>query len=82
MVDKLGVDNPFVPPFLLAHTKGVDYSIFKSRTFWTVVAMFVVGGGNAVLPVIPASWDAALMFVLSGLATYFHINPSQTYTQQ
>lgn len=57
----------------------MDYSVFKSRTFWTVVAMFIVGGGNALIPVIPAQYDAVLMLILSGLATYFKLNPSQNY---
>ncbi len=55
------------------------YSIFLSKTFWTVVAMFVVGGGNAIVPVLPTAVQAIVMLVLSGMATYFHVNPSQPY---
>ncbi len=57
-------------------------NIFKSRTFWTIVAMFVVGGGNAVVPVLPANIQAVAMFALGALATYFHVNPSQNYNAQ
>lgn len=56
-------------------------SFLKSRTFWTIVAMFVVGGGNAVLPVLPANVQAIAMFGLGALATYFHVNPSTPPTQ-
>lgn len=56
------------------------YSIFKSRTFYTVLAMFVVGGLNAIVPVLPADVQAIAMAVLGVAATYFHTNPSQNYT--
>jgi hypothetical protein len=55
--------------------------ILKSRTFWTVVAMFVIGGTNAVSSFIPTGLEPVVMLVLGGLATYFHINPSQNYAQ-
>ncbi len=57
----------------------MNFSILKSRTFWTVVAMFVVGGGNAIVPVLPVGIQALALLILGGMATYFHINPSQTY---
>lgn len=57
----------------------MNYSIFKSRTFWTIIAMFVIGGGNAVIPVIPPGLQAIAMLIFSGMATYFHVNPSQQY---
>lgn len=41
--------------------------------------MFIVGGGNAVVPVLPVDVQAIAMLVLSGMATYFHVSPSQTY---
>jgi hypothetical protein len=59
----------------------MTYSIFASRTVWTVVAMFVIGGGDAIVPVLPAWMQVAALAVLGALATYFHINPSQTYNQ-
>lgn len=57
----------------------MDYSIFKSRTFWTVVVMFIVGGTNAVASFIPVGIEPIVMLALGGLATYFHVNPSQNY---
>ncbi len=57
----------------------MNYSILKSRTFWTVVAMFVVGGVNGVLPVLPAPVQTLAEGLLGVLAVYFHVNPSQNY---
>lgn len=59
----------------------MNWSLFKSRTFWTIAAMFVIGGGNAIVGVLPASVQAVALLILSGLATYFHVNPSQSYNQ-
>lgn len=56
-------------------------SILKSRTFWTIVAMFIIGGVNAIVPVLPADVQTIAMAVLGIAATYFHINPSQNYNQ-
>lgn len=55
------------------------FSIFYSRTFWTILAMFIVGGGNALVPVLPAAVQTIAMALLGLLATYFHINPQQSY---
>lgn len=59
----------------------MDYSILKSRTFWTILAMFIVGGVNAIVPFMPAEAQTIVMGVLGLLATYFHVNPSQNYNQ-
>lgn len=53
--------------------------VLTSRTFWTVTAMFVIGGVNAILPMIPAGAQTFVMAILAIMAWYFHINPSQTY---
>ena len=45
----------------------------------SVADLFIIGGGNAIVPTIPAGGQAILMLGLSALATYFHINPSQPY---
>ena len=57
----------------------MNYSILKSRTFWTIVATIVVVDGNIILPLLPASIEGIVVLVLGGIATYFHVNPSQTY---
>ncbi|MDE2232892.1 MAG: hypothetical protein KGJ90_02055 [Patescibacteria group bacterium] len=58
-----------------------NFSILFSKTFWTIVAMFIVGGGNAIVPVLPPAVQAIFLGLLGILATYFHVNPSQVYNQ-
>lgn len=53
----------------------------QSRTFWTIVGMFLIGGVNAIASFIPPSLETPIMGGLALLATYFHINPSQKYTE-
>lgn len=53
--------------------------ILKSRTTWTLVLMFVIGGVDAIATVIPEGVKTPLMGALSLLAVYFKINPSQKY---
>ena len=57
----------------------MNYTFLKSRTFWTVVAMFVIGGTNAISTYIPTNIEPIVMLILGGLATYFHINPARSY---
>lgn len=54
-------------------------TIFKSRTFWTILVMFIVGGTNAIVSFIPTGLETPVMGLLGLLATYFHVNPSQSY---
>lgn len=49
-----------------------SYSLLRSRTFWTIIVMFIVGGGNAIVQFMPADLQAGLMAVLGFLASYFH----------
>lgn len=53
----------------------------KSRTTWTVVAMFLIGGISAVQSLIPAQYVGLVEGGLGLLAMYFHVNPSQNYNQ-
>ena len=55
--------------------------ILKSRTFWTIVVLFLVSGVTAIKAFIPTSLQPVVDLVLSALAVYFHVNPSQDYTQ-
>ena len=51
----------------------------KSRTTWTIVVMFLVGGVNAVASFIPAGLETPVLGALALLAVYFKVNPSQPY---
>ena len=48
--------------------------IFRSRTVWTILAMFVIGGTEAVTGVIPVAFIPYVQGALGLLATYFRIN--------
>lgn len=56
----------------------MNYSLLRSKTFYTVLVMFIVGGGNAIVPVLPPTWDTIVMAVLAGLASVFHLSTAQT----
>lgn len=53
----------------------------KSRTFWTLVAMFVYNGVGAIHSSIPASISPIVNSLLGLMVVYFHITPSQDYTK-
>ena len=54
------------------------YSLFRSKTFYTIVAMMVVGAGNAVIPVVPAQYSSILVVLLGLVASYFHLSTATT----
>lgn len=53
----------------------------QSRTFWTIVITIVLNTIAANSSLIPAGIMDLLNPILGLLATYFHVNPSQVYTQ-
>jgi hypothetical protein len=50
-----------------------------SRTFWTIVVLFLVNGVSAIHSSIPAQYLPIVDGVISILAVYFHVTPSQNY---
>lgn len=50
-----------------------------SRTFWTIIILFVIAGFNGVQQFIPASLVTPIEGVLTFLVVYFKVNPSQKY---
>lgn len=53
----------------------------NSRTFWTVVLGVVINTVNANSNIIPPHALDIINVVIGLLSTYFHLNPSQDYTQ-
>jgi len=53
--------------------------LLTSRTNWTVLVMFLIGGVEAIASVIPAGLLPIILGGLGLLATYFKMNPSQEY---
>ena len=58
----------------------MNYSLFRSKTFWTLIAMFAVGGGNAVIHVLPPNIQAIVMAILTLMASYFHLSTGNSTT--
>lgn len=57
-----------------------NYSLLKSRTFWTLVVMFAYNGFAAISSQLSPDLTLIVNFVLGSFATYFHISPSQNYS--
>jgi len=55
----------------------MNYNILRSRTFWTIVAMALIGAGNALVPVVPVEFQALVISMLATLGAYFHNNTAQ-----
>ena len=54
-------------------------NLLTSRTFWTLVVMFLVNGTKGLTGFISPEVSVALNAVLTVLAMYFKLNPSQSY---
>ncbi len=53
------------------------YSFYKSKTFWTVVVMFVIGGFQNISSFLPAGSETIVLGVLGIIATYFHVSTAK-----
>lgn len=62
----------------MIYYEGMNYSLFRSATFWTIVLMFIVGGVQAVGSMMPAGIETAVMAVLGVVAAYFHLSVAKT----
>lgn len=58
------------------------YNIFKSRTFYTILAMFVIGGLNAIVQILPPDVQTVFMAALSILAAKFHLDTGRGNSPQ
>lgn len=50
-----------------------NYSLLKSKTFWSAVLLFVFNGFNAISGSIPSAYSVPINFVLTALVGYFHL---------
>ena len=55
------------------------FKALKSKTVWTIIIMFLLGGTEALSGVIPDEVQTQVLFVLGVLATLFKLNPGQKY---
>ena len=53
--------------------------VFKSRTIWTLVIMFLINGVNGLTGMVNNDIITIINVVLTALAGYFKLNPSQSY---
>ena len=53
--------------------------VLKSRTFWTLVVMFIINGITGIREHINPGWLTTIDAILGIVATYLHVNPSQNY---
>lgn len=51
----------------------------QSKTFWAIVAMFIVNGVTPVRDSVPQQWLPLVDALLALLATYSHLFPTQNY---
>lgn len=51
------------------------WKVFQSRTFWTIVVMFVVNGITGIRDLIPVAYLPFIDGALGLLAIYFRANP-------
>lgn len=58
----------------------IDFAFLKSKTFWTLIIIFVINGFSGIRENIPATWLPLIDFVLTGLGVWFHVNPKQQLT--
>lgn len=78
-VDKAVEKRGEVPWYNIA--MGKITLALKSRTFWTLVLTWLVVHGPIISQLLPLSWKPMIDGALVLIATYFHVNPSQNYTQ-
>lgn len=58
---------------------NTNYVFWRSRTFWALVAMAIIGGGNALVPVIPPEYAGVLTLILGFIANYFHLQTAAKF---
>jgi len=54
---------------------GRIFTIFKSRTVWTIIVLFSINGIAGIREFIPSLWLPAIDGVLAILAIYFRAKP-------
>jgi len=74
------VDKVIFPPEVIyyIHMKSI-IRLVSSRANWSIAAMFIIGGIEAVTGFIPGGMLPVVEMFLGILAIYFVRNPSQKY---
>ena len=56
--------------------------LFRSRTVWTIAALFIINGFAGISGMLPVESLPYINGILSIMAIYFKLNPSQQYGKQ
>lgn len=73
--------QPYVGASILIELQRMQntYSLFRSKTFYTIVAMFIVGGLNAIMHVLPDNAQLILEAILGVVASTFHLDTATKF---
>lgn len=55
----------------------MNYNLLKSRTFWSVVALFIISGTNGIMGMIPEGAVVYVQGALTLIASYFHLQTAK-----
>jgi len=58
----------------------MNYSLLRSKTFWTLVFIFVFNGYTAISGSVPADVSVVINLILTGCASVFHLTTGQSTT--
>jgi len=75
-VEEIKVENPILKKKNMKFLK-----LFQSRTFWTIIVMFIINGFAGIRMLLPPGWLPVIDGILSVLALYFHANPRVNFNQ-
>lgn len=64
------------------NSMDITKKLVKSRTFWTVIIMFLVNGFNGIHDLIPAGFVPILDGFLSFAVIYFRVNTQVDFKKE
>ena len=56
----------------------MNYSLLKSRTFWTIIFNFFFAGFAAISGTVPAGVVVVVSGILTAVASYYHLQTAKT----
>ena len=58
----------------------MNYSLLRSRTFWTLVVVFLYNGYAAISGQLPGNVTVVVDLIFTALASYFHLQTGKSTT--
>lgn len=56
----------------------MNYSLLRSKTFWTLVVMFLYNGYAAISGQLPGDVTVIVNIIFTALGSYFHLQTGQS----